>query len=105
MEAVRTWSERAGGSSSATTGPLAVSTGIGVGGARGEAAGRPLTVLSVMDYGGLGYAGPVGLAHWWPEVAVEHGRKLSADGADRARANVPDVDVTPERGSARRPPS
>ena len=49
-----------------------------------------------MDYGGLGYAGPVGLAHWWPEVAVEHGRKLSAEGADLARATVADVDVTPE---------
>jgi nucleotide-binding universal stress UspA family protein len=58
--------------------------------------GRPLTVLSVMDYGGLGYAGPVGLAHWWPDVAVEHGRKLSAEGADLARAIVPDLDVTPE---------
>ena len=60
--------------------------------------GRPLTVLSVMDYGGLGYAGPVGLAHWWPEVAVEHGRKLSAEGADRARAIAPDVDVTAQPG-------
>jgi nucleotide-binding universal stress UspA family protein len=58
--------------------------------------GRPLTVLSVMDYGGLGYAGPVGLAHWWPDVAVEHGRKLSAEGADRAREITPDLEVTPE---------
>ena len=63
--------------------------------------GRPLTVLSVMDYGGVGYAGPVGLAHWWPEVAVEHGRKLSAEGADRARAIAPDVDVTAQPGIGR----
>ena len=61
--------------------------------------GRPLTVLSVVDYGGLGYAGPVGLAHWWPEVALEAGTQLSTEGAQRAKAVTPEVEVTPERAT------
>ena len=67
--------------------------------------GRPLAVLSVVDYGGLGYAGPVGLAHWWPQVALEAGTQLSSEGAERARG-MPRRSRSPRSlRSARQPPS
>jgi nucleotide-binding universal stress UspA family protein len=58
---------------------------------------RPLTVLSVVNYAGNGWTGPVGMAHWWPDAALEAGAAMSTEGAERARAAAPEVEVTPER--------
>jgi len=54
---------------------------------------RGLTVLFVADYGGLGIESPVGMAHWWPEVALEGGTSVVAEGAERAATVAPGVDV------------
>jgi len=98
MEAVKDMDERGGGIVVGYDGSTSGVHALEWAAREAKRRGKPLTILSVMDYGGLGYAGPVGLAHWWPDVAVEHGRKLSAEGADRARTIAPDVDVTPEPG-------
>jgi nucleotide-binding universal stress UspA family protein len=52
-----------------------------------------LEVTAVVDDGGLGIRGPVGMAHWWPEVAIEGGRRLATQGADVIRETWPDLDV------------
>jgi nucleotide-binding universal stress UspA family protein len=57
--------------------------------------GLPLTVLSVVDYGGLGVAGPAALGYAWPQAALEGGRAVTEEGAQRARALAPQVEVTP----------
>ena len=63
--------------------------------AAAEAARRSarLEVTSVVDDGGLGIRGPVGMAHWWTEAAVEGGRRLACSGLDLARDVAPGVDA------------
>ncbi len=54
--------------------------------------GRPLTVLSVVDYSGIG-VGPAALGYAWPEAARESCREIIEKGSKRARALAPDVEV------------
>ena len=56
--------------------------------------GSPLTVLYVVDFASFAVGGPVGMAHWWPDVALESGRTVAEEGAARARSVAGDLDVT-----------
>jgi nucleotide-binding universal stress UspA family protein len=58
-----------------------------------QRSGRPLTVLSAVDDGGLVVGGPAGLTPSWPDVAPPSGRAVSAEGAERARSAAAGVEV------------
>jgi nucleotide-binding universal stress UspA family protein len=96
MEAVEDMEKQAGAIVVGYDGSSSASHAVEWAAREAQRRGRLLTVLSVVDYGGMGYRGPVGMAHWWPDVALDAGRQLSTDGAERARAIAPDVEVTPE---------
>ncbi len=61
--------------------------------AAAEAARRSarLEVTSVVNDGGLGIRGPVGMAHWWTAAAIEGGQRLACSGVDLARDVAPGV--------------
>lgn len=65
--------------------------------AAAEAAARraELEVICVVDDGGLGIRGPVGMAHWWTDVAADEGRRLTSEGADLVGQTWPDLDILP----------
>jgi nucleotide-binding universal stress UspA family protein len=63
--------------------------------AAAEAARRAarLEVLTVVDEDGLGIRGPVGMAHWWTDVAVEGARRTAGQGRELALEAYPELQV------------
>jgi nucleotide-binding universal stress UspA family protein len=58
-----------------------------------QRSGRPLTVLSAVDYGGLVVGSPAGLTPWWPDLAPSSGQAVAQEGAERASSAAAGVDV------------
>ncbi|HYY10330.1 MAG TPA: universal stress protein [Kineosporiaceae bacterium] len=57
--------------------------------------GCPLTVLTVVDYGGLSTTPPAGTGYDWPEAALLTGQEVTDKGVSLARAVDPAVEVIP----------
>lgn len=64
--------------------------------ATAEAARRQvrLEVLTVVDEDSLGIRGPVGMAHWWAEVAMDGARHTGEQGVELAHGVSPGLEVT-----------